>query len=300
MKKRNISCLLTFLCYFFIAAHTSAAADTVYVTIAPQKWLMDRLGGDLIQTEVLIPANRNAHTFEPTPNQIASLLSAKLYLYLDLPFEQQVVAILKKNKSKLQLINMAEQIHPIQVAHHHHREHEHAEADQYHHHEEESPDPHIWLNPGNLIRMARAGAKALQEMDPAHEAIYRARLEKVEAELEGLDQELRRLLAPHEGKTFYVFHPAFGYFAKAYGLHQKAVEVEGKRPTPKQLSELIEQAKEDNVHVIFVQPQFDPRSATVVAQAIHGRVLPLNPLAEQVAENLKVMGQAIAEALQEK
>ncbi|WP_028581335.1 metal ABC transporter solute-binding protein, Zn/Mn family [Desulfogranum japonicum] len=292
--------ILLFCCILLFTAHAKAETGTVYVTIAPQKWLMDRLGGDLIQTKVLIAANQNAHTFEPTPNQIADLLSSQLYLYLDLPFEQHVVSILKKNPRNVQLVNMAKDIQPVQAEHHHDAAHTHGEVDEHHDHDQEGMDPHIWLNPQNLIRMARAGAEALQKIDPANASTYQSHLQEVVSQLEALHRDLETLLTPYKGKTFYVFHPAFGYFAQAYGLHQKAVEVEGKRPTPKQLGTLIENAKKDNVHVIFVQPQFDPRSAAVVAQAIDGRVLPLNPLAEQVAENLKHMGEAIAEALQAK
>jgi zinc transport system substrate-binding protein len=75
------------------------------------------------------------------------------------------------------------------------------------------------------------------------------------------------------------------------------VEVSGKSPTPKQLSTLIARARQDRVRIIFVQPQFDSRSAAAVARAIDGVVEPLDPLAEDVAANLRTMAARIATAL---
>lgn len=107
-------------------------------------------------------------------------------------------------------------------------------------------------------------ADALAAVDPEHASVYRANLKKVSAVLEQLQKDNQQLLAPYRGSTFFVFHPAFGYFAHAYGLHQEAVEVAGKSPTPKQLRALIQKARADKVKVIFVQPQFD-RSAGLLS-----------------------------------
>lgn len=93
--------------------------------------------------------------------------------------------------------------------------------------------------------------------------------------------------------------PAFGYFANTYHLEQKAVETGGKSPTPRQLVKIVAEAKKNNVRVIFVQPQFDPKSANAVAQAINGRVLPLDPLAEDVFANIKNMSRTIGSVLRE-
>ncbi|MCI5133401.1 MAG: ABC transporter substrate-binding protein, partial [Candidatus Electrothrix sp. EH2] len=89
----------------------------------------------------------------------------------------------------------------------------------------------------------------------------------------------------------------FGYFAHAYDLHQKAVEIEGKAPSPKQLYALVGQAKADKVKVLFVQPQFDRRNAQAVARAIKGELVVLDPLAENIEQNLRQMAEAVRTAL---
>jgi zinc transport system substrate-binding protein len=84
-----------------------------------------------------------------------------------------------------------------------------------------------------------------------------------------------------------VFHPAWGYFAHAYGLKQVPIEIEGKDPKPAQLKELIQHARENGIKVVFVQPQFSTKSAELVAREIGGQVAFANPLAEDWMANLR-------------
>jgi zinc transport system substrate-binding protein len=108
-----------------------------------------------------------------------------------------------------------------------------------------------------------------------------------ESELKELDGRIHQELSRYSGRTFYVFHPAFGYFARAYGLRQVAVEQDGKSPTSKHLAALIEQAKAEQVRLILVQPEFPKESAAAVADAIGGAVATVNPLAEDYIANME-------------
>jgi zinc transport system substrate-binding protein len=147
--------------------------------------------------------------------------------------------------------------------------------------------------------MVMAGniARALAAADPENARLYTANLERVRQELAILHDHIAARLKPFAGAAFYVFHPSFGYFAHDYDLRQRAVEIEGKSPSPKQLQHLIAAARKDGARVVFSQPQFDPKSAEVVARAIGGRVVPLDPLAYDAAENLEMMAASIAASL---
>ena len=92
--------------------------------------------------------------------------------------------------------------------------------------------------------------------------------------------------APYRGRSFYVFHPAFGYFADAYHLRQESVEIEGKSPTPRQLVRLLQQARADGVKIIFLQPQFNQQMAASIAQSLGGAVMPMDDMAYDVETNL--------------
>ena len=115
-------------------------------------------------------------------------------------------------------------------------------------------------------------------------------------DLQNLDSRIKKVLTPFKGQKFYVFHPSFGYFSDAYGLTQVAVESGGKHPGPKYLATIIKMAKQDRVNVIFVQPQFDKKSARTIANAIGGTVVLIDPLAKDYINNLDNMTKKIEQA----
>jgi zinc transport system substrate-binding protein len=181
-----------------------------------------------------------------------------------------------------------------------HSDHEGHDGDGDRHengHDHGTRDPHIWLSPPLVKIQAGHILDALTAADPAHEAFYRANHAAFERDLEALDAELREVFAGKGGKEFMVFHPSWGYFARAYGLRQVPVEIEGKDPKPAQLQALIRHTRERGIRTVFVQPQFSTRSAGVIAEAIDGEVVVADPLAEEWAENLRRQAEAIAGAV---
>ncbi|MCW5202537.1 zinc ABC transporter substrate-binding protein [Desulfobulbus sp. US1] len=275
----------------------------VFVSIGPQKWIVEQLGGDFVSTQVLLDKGQEPHTYQPSPEKMTALFRSRLYFTVGMPFEQEIARKINSHKNKdtvLRLIDVTTGIKKIpmvasHVAHHHKEDHkkhdrhgkEKAEQTQEH------ADPHLWLDPRNVEKLASAMTEALATADPKHAAAYQQNLQALKERLTLLHQELGQQLAPFQGATFFVFHPAFGYFAHAYGLHQEAVEIEGKAPSPKQLYALVKKAKADKVKVLFVQPQFDRRNAQTLALAITGKLAGLDPLAEDIEQNLRQMAKAI-------
>ena len=149
------------------------------------------------------------------------------------------------------------------------------------------PDPHLWLAPPLLKIMAQNIAQALMKAAPKHALDFRQNLAAFENDVDVLHARIKKILHPFTGQAFYVYHPAFGYFGDTYALHQRAVELEGKTPTPKHLSQLISQANAEKVKIIFVQPQFDKTSAATIAKAINGAVVEIDSLAYDVLKNLE-------------
>jgi zinc transport system substrate-binding protein len=172
----------------------------------------------------------------------------------------------------------------------------HANADQDAHGPDEL-DPHVWLSPRVVKVQARTICDELRRLDPVNEARYEENCRLFQEELDRIDAQIAEALAPLKGREFFVFHPAFGYFADAYGLRQVAVQAGGKDPNVKQLGALIERAKREGVKLIFVQPQFSKGSAEAVAEQIGGAVVPMDPLAEEYLENLLDMASKIKRAL---
>jgi zinc transport system substrate-binding protein len=137
----------------------------------------------------------------------------------------------------------------------------------------------------------------LTELAPEHAAAFARNHDAFVAELDTLDRDLHKLLDPLPDRRFMVFHPAWGYFADTYGLTQVSIEREGKEPGARSLATLIDQAKRERIKVVFVQPQFDKRSATQVAQAIGGVVVAVDPLASDYIDNLRRVGREFAGVL---
>ena len=286
-------------------ATSRPATMEVFVTIEPQAALVRAIAGEQAGVSVLVGTGQDAHTYEPTPRQVMTLGRARVYFTVGLPLESRLVEKITGAAAGPMIVDTTAGItrKPMVGQHHHGHRHEAASHDGHdgdagddHANDQVELDPHVWLSPPLLKVQAGHVARAMAAVDPPHAADYQANLGRLLARIDAVDAKVRQALAPYKGQSFYVFHPAFGYFADAYGLTQRAVEVEGKSPTPRQLSALIEQAKADGVQILFVQPQFDPRSAQVVAQAIGGAVLRMDPLAPDVLGNFEVMADAIQKA----
>ena len=166
-----------------------------------------------------------------------------------------------------------------------------------HGHDHSRYDPHIWTAPRLVIVMAAQIKDILIELDPAHESHYRHNYQDFADDLDILDEDIREMLKDKKTRGFMVYHPAWGYFADAYDLEQIPIETEGKEPGAKQLVELIERARADQIRVIFVQSQFARGNAEAVARAIGAIVLAVDPLAENYMDNLRAIAQTFAEAL---
>jgi zinc transport system substrate-binding protein len=265
----------------------AAAKTPVFVSILPQKTFVERVGGEHVQVSVLVGPGQSPATYEPTPQQMAALSRAHVLFRIGVPFETSLLGKIARLNPDLRIIDTRRGVTLLPM-----------EADD-HDHDHGGMDPHIWLDPQRVKIQAQTIADALTEFDPAHAADFAANLAAFQAELDALDAELAAALAPLRGKKLMVFHPSYGYFAARYGLTQLAVEAAGKSPPPRQIARWIEAARENGVKVIFVQPQFDDRTARAIAEAIDGAVIPLDPLAADFAANLRRIAARIGQALQQ-
>lgn len=260
---------------------TSAWADkavSVAVSVVPQRYFVEKIGGDLVKVVIVVPEGASPATYEPKPSQMGELARCSLWFTVGVPFERA-----QKNRMLSALPDLREipthkdvKLRPIDG-------HSHEGQDS---HDDHRNDPHIWLSPSAVMIQARTIAVALGELDQANSKRYMDNYADFVAELAELDSKLMKKLAPSKGRAFMVFHPSWGYFAHDYGLEQIAVEVEGKEPKPMELAKLVNRAKLLEIKTVFVQPQFSIAAAEAIARSIEGQVLPLNPLAEDWRENL--------------
>ena len=159
-------------------------------------------------------------------------------------------------------------------------------------------DPHIWLSLKASVILAENIYTVLAETDPENSSFYKKNFEELKMGLEAAESEIRKMLLPYSGKSFFVFHPSFGYFADEFGLEQIAVESGGKEPSPASLEKIIKEARSGGIKVIIAQPEFSRKSAEVIADAIGGKVLLLNPLDPDYFDTIKKIAEGIKEAFE--
>lgn len=293
MKRIQAALALVFILW---ALPATAAPLPVMVSIAPQKYFLEKLGGPLVEVSVMVAPGADAHTFEPKPSQMAQAAKAKLYFAQGVEFEHAWLPKLAKTNPGMTVVNTQEGIELMPMAGHH-EDHGHKKKDT-HAHDDKEMDVHTWTAPSLVKLQAAAMARALSKADPANAQAYDANLKAFAAELDALDVQLRAALqGVPAGAEFIVFHPAWAYFAREYGLKEVAIEAGGKEPGPRQLKELIEHARETKAKVVFVQPQFSRKTAQTLADAIGAKLVTADDLAPDWSRNVLAVAKALADAL---
>jgi zinc transport system substrate-binding protein len=259
--------------FLFCAAASLEAKTQVLVSISPQKFLVERIGQEHVSVNVIVPPGANSHTYEPTPRQMVSVQKGGVWFRLGESFEARMAPSLQH---KIEMVDQREGIDLIEMgcgccnA-------------------RDAFDPHIWLSPRILKKQAAQIAKILGERDPEHIALFACNLKALEYELDMLDRECAALVGKSLQRHILVSHPAFGYFCRDYGLDQLSIEMEGREPTPRHLTELISQARSYEIKTVFLQKQHNPRGGKRVAQELGAETQYVDPYAENVIENLRTI-----------
>ncbi|PIE61345.1 MAG: cation ABC transporter substrate-binding protein [Desulfobacterales bacterium] len=280
-------------------ARTGEARQSIFVSILPQKYMVERIGKNKVHVNVIVAPGANPHTYEPKPAQMAILSKAQLYFSIGVPFENFWLDKIAAANPKMKIIHTDEGIHKLPMTAYHKDKHHTSESyhDEHSSHGHAGMDPHIWTSPILVKQQAETICKALSKEDPSNAAFYASNLNAFIWEIQDLDQQLHDLFQDKPGTRFMAFHPAWGYFARDYGLEMIPIEMEGKDPKPAQLMRLIKHARAYGIRVIFVQPQFSSKSAALIAREIKGRVVAADPLAYQWMDNLKTIAAQFKGAL---
>ncbi len=280
------------------ASETTSEPLDITVSILPQEYFVEKIGGARVEVNIMVEPGASPATYEPKPQQMKALSEAKAYVSIGVPFEKAWMEKIKSANPQMLVIDSAQGIERMEmVAHHHHGEAE-AEHNHEHDHGAETLDPHIWLSPQLVKLQAENIYQGLVKIDPENEANYQANLAQFLSEIDQLDRQIKQNLTGIENRQFIVFHPAWGYFARDYGLEQVSIEVGGQEPSAAELGEIVKEAQEENIKVIFAQPEFSTKSAETIAQEIGGKVLLITPLAPDWSNNLLQVSQTFAEVLQ--
>ena len=256
--------------------------NTIFVSIAPLKPIVEAIVGDDFSVEVLVPAGASPETFEPTPKQFIALNESVMVLSTGLlDFEK---SILQRVHDQSKVINLSQGIATIagSCSHTHHGKHCH-----------HGVDPHIWCSPKCIDIMAKNTYNAIVAMVPDKD--YSATYSTLNEQIKELDCVVAKLCSNSSLPYFIIYHPALTYLARDYNLEQVAIEHEGKEPSAKHLATIIERARRDGMKRVFYQSEFPESSVAIVAEDIGAEAVEINPLDENIFENIVTITTLITE-----
>ena len=253
------------------------------VTLEPLRYFTEAIAGDNYEVVSMVPKGSSPESYDPTPQQLVNLSKSQAYFRIGyIGFEQAWMKKLEANCPNMKVYDTSKGIDLIRDKGHWHGDHFH----------EGGVEPHVWNSTQNALIIADNIYQALCELDSTHQEDYQKRLDVLKQTIQQTDANVRTLLE-NADSTFLIYHPALSYFARDYGLKQVSIEEGGKEPSPAQLKALIETCRNENVHTIFVQQEFDQRNAQLIAHELGVNIVSINPLSyDWVKEMIR-----IAEAL---
>ena len=278
VKQKKILLLLLIL----LNSNLFAKIDVV-ASILPIKTFVEKIGGDKVNITLMVKPGNSPHTYEPKPSQMKQITKAKLYFAIGVEFENVWLKRFHNLNKNMKIIYLDNGIKKLPITKHSHSNKKH-----------KGLDPHIWTAPQNVKVIAKNIYQALIYKDNNNIKYYKANYEKFLKEIYEVEYEIKHILKNSQGAKFMVFHPAWGYFAKQFHLEQIAIEVGGKNPKPKQLIQLIKEAKKEKVSAIFTAPEFSEKAAKQIARAVGVLVVKISPLDPNWSKNLIKLAKAIA------
>ena len=263
-----------YLLFVILVACQSKPKDTsnmVSVSILPQKYFVEQIAGNLMQVNVLVPPGSSPHNYEVLPSQMKDLSKSKVWLQVGLlTLEDALKNKLADINKNLAIVNSSEGIIPIAGSEHEEPGHEHSANEAF--------DPHIWLAPAEVKIMAKHTLDALKVGFPKHSIAFDENYTRFIARIDSVSAVIDQKLSSLKNRNILIFHPALAYFARQFNLSQIALEFDGKEPSPKHMKEIVDLAHQQNIHVIFIQKEFDPAFAQQLSREIDGKVVIIDPL----------------------
>lgn len=272
------------LCIIIAVLLSSCTAEQedvtkITVSIPPQAYFVQRIAGEFVTVQTIMPANMDPHIFELNQRQLMELSDSEMYVKIGHPafaFEESIIEAVAGIEDDLKILNMSENIDFLESYSHEHQ-----------HHHEHHTDPHIWVSPGNIRIIIETIYENLSELLPDKKERIRQNYIEFDNELAVIQKEIHTKLSELDNRAFLIYHPFLGYFAHEFSLKQIAIEMEGKEPTMRHIQNIIETANVHQVKTIFVQEGFSDKSARMIADEIGAVTISLNPMEYDVISSLR-------------
>lgn len=272
-----------------IALPAQAEVPKVVASIQPLHSLVAAVMKGVGEPGLVVSGAQSEHTYALKPSDARMIQAARVVVLVDEAYETFLAKPLKAKKGKTDVIALADLpgaatlptrkggVWEPEHDESEHGEKDHDEHDHDHHHG--AVDGHLWLDPSNARLLVVAVADRLAELDPEHGEAYHANATATVARLEGLDAQMKATLTPVAGKPFVVFHDAYQYVEKRYGLNSAgSITVDPDRPpSAKRLAALRDRLKKAGASCVFREPQFPAPVVQTLADSAGARTGILDP-----------------------
>lgn len=253
---------------------------SVSVSIIPQAFFVKKIAGDLADVNIMVQKGKSPETYEPSIKQLKSLSHSAVYFRIGMPFEDawmerfksvnpnmKIIHPLKNNDLEKYLEQFEDESHHNDISH----------SNDEDSHEGHNHAPHIWLSFILSKLHATQIAESLIDLDSKNAKVYKKNLDSFLSEIDRAYEVSKQLFKDNK-KTFLVFHPAWGYVANELGLKEYAIEKDGKETKISHTKEILEIIKQNNIKIIFTQPQFSQKNARAIAKEANIEVRVADPL----------------------
>ena len=289
--------LFTIIILLFISNTSVFASETkgVITTIQPINALVNAVIGNTGGSTSLIPSEVSPHEFKLKPSDVKSLQNGNIIFYISSHLESSITKVFKNLPKNIKIINLMEETGINHLAirdneawerHDHHDDHDkHAKKDDHHDDHEKEDDVHIWLDPDNAIKIIQKVNKELSLLFPENSQIYNKNATDIINKITELKREIKEELLSIKDKPYIVFHDAYQYFEKVFGLNAVgSIALEDDVATsPKQISYIRNKIIKSNVSCVFQEPQFDSKLVKTVVEGTDAKIGTLDPLGVDIA-----------------
>lgn len=286
---RKFTLLLLFPLFFCSCSKKEtdfSKKPSILVSIAPYAFFAEKIAGDTLEIQTLIPPGTNLHIYEPSPKSVEQSAKAIVFFRIDEPVEQKVVASLKERNPKMQMVNLQENLPILKgdeaieltpcTGHHHDR------------------DLHTWLSPKLALEQAKMISETLIQLFPENKVLYERNFNNLALEMVTLQKDIEAELLPFAGEAILVSHPAFSYFCKDFGLVQLSVECEGKDPRPRDVENILKKADTYKIRCVLLQQGFNNRGAVLIGKKLQLPNYRVEPYARDYLTNMRKISGSIA------
>lgn len=293
MKKTVIVLFVSLIFFSCGSSQKKKKADekqVITVSILPLKTFVEEISGDDFEINLLLPPGYSPADFTLIPSQMKSISRSQVWFLIGYTgFELSWREKIEQANRNMKVVNLSRNLDLI--GDENLPSGEKGKLSGY--------NPHTWMSPVLVKQMAEQIAEELVLLRPDKQDEYRNNLTRFTEKINELDSEIKAFLKEFEGSRFIMFHPSLSYFARDYGLAEYSLEPGGKEPTPQRMAALVDFARENNIHTIFIQSDMDIEHAKVFAGEINGKVVQMWPLNPEWFENLREITRLLSESFNE-